>query len=82
MKLTGLYPKLKAATGRSRSTGLAGGLLLTQTVKVCGLDQGLSAALSPWRAVTVWLMPRWCAPNRAGTAWLSPTRPCRVCSRC
>jgi len=50
MQSTGMYPRLKAATGWSGVTGLAGGLLLTETVRLAGLDKGLSAALAPWRA--------------------------------
>jgi hypothetical protein len=48
-KTTGFYPRLKVDTASSAAVGQAGGVLLTETVAVTGLGQGLSAALAPWR---------------------------------
>lgn len=49
MKSISFYPKVRAAAGKSRSVSLAGGVLLTEAVRVSGLGSGLSAGLAPWR---------------------------------
>ena len=49
MKDTGAYPRVQVDTAAVRAVGHAGGVLLTETVRVTGLDEALSAALSPWR---------------------------------
>jgi len=46
---TGLYPRTKVDTARVAAVGQAGGVLLTETARVTGLDRGLSEALAPWR---------------------------------
>jgi len=48
-KRSGFYPRLKTDVRGSGAVGQAGGVLLTETVRVTGLDRELSAALSPWR---------------------------------
>ncbi|GFG51073.1 transposase [Mycolicibacterium agri] len=37
-------------SGRESLVSSAGGLLLRQTLRCCGLDKAMSAALAPWRA--------------------------------
>ena len=49
MKNTGAYPRVHVDTARVAAVGQAGGVLLTETVRVTGLDLALSEALSPWR---------------------------------
>ena len=78
-KNTGFYPQVRVDTGPSPAVGQAGAVLLTDTIRVSGLDAGLAAALGPWRKPTaIHHRPRSCAiwPSRwrsAGTA--SPTSP-------
>jgi hypothetical protein len=48
-KTTGSYPRLAVDAKGGSAVGQAGGVLLTSTVRVAGLDAGLSAALAPWR---------------------------------
>lgn len=48
-KTTGFYPRLAVDAKGGSAVGQAGGVLLTSTVRVAGLDAGLSAALAPWR---------------------------------
>ncbi len=49
MKTTGLYPKSRVDVAPVSAVGQAGGVLLTETARVTGLEQALSAALAPWR---------------------------------
>jgi hypothetical protein len=50
---TGLYPRLRVDTAAGCSAaGQAGGVLLTETIRVSGLGAGLSAALGRWRKPT------------------------------
>ncbi len=49
MKTTGWYPRLQVDTSRVTAAGQAGGVLLTETVRVSGLDTALSAGLARWR---------------------------------
>ena len=46
-KTTGFYPRPKVDTRGRAAVGQAGGVLLTSTVRVAGLDAGLSSALAP-----------------------------------
>lgn len=46
---TGFYPRVRVDTSASGAVGQAGGVLLTETVAVTGLDREMSAALAPWR---------------------------------
>ena len=46
---TGLYPRLHVDTSGSAAVGQAGGVLLVETIRIAGIDRGLSAALGPWR---------------------------------
>jgi len=48
-KTTGSYPRPSVDTRGRAAVGQAGGVLLTSTVRVAGLDAGLSSALAPWR---------------------------------
>src|SRR5659263_330939 len=48
-KTTGFYPRPKVDTSGRAAVGQAGGVLLTSTVRVAGLDAGLSSALARWR---------------------------------
>lgn len=50
---TGLYPRLRVDTSsRCAAAGQAGGVLLTDTIRVSGLGAGLSAGLGRWRKPT------------------------------
>ena len=49
MKNTGLYPKSRVDVAPVSAVGQAGGVLLTETVRVTGLDRALSDALAGWR---------------------------------
>ena len=49
MNITGLYPRVRVDTSPVAAVGLAGGVLLTRTVAVTGLDRLLSQALARWR---------------------------------
>lgn len=49
MNTTGLYPRVHVDTADVPAVGHAGGVLLTETARVTGLDRGLSEALLPWR---------------------------------
>ena len=44
-----LPPRVHVDTAEVPAVGQAGGVLLTETVRVSGLDEALSAALEPWR---------------------------------
>lgn len=57
MKTTGLYPKVHVDTAPVAATGLAGGVLLTETARITGLDTLLSKALAPWRKPSAVLDP-------------------------
>jgi DDE family transposase len=48
-KRSRFYPALKIDTASVPAVGQAGGVLLVETVRVSGLDAGMSATLSPWR---------------------------------
>lgn len=49
MNTTGLYPRVRVDTAPVAAIGQAGGVLLTRTLAVTGLDRLLSGALSRWR---------------------------------
>lgn len=49
MKTTGIYPRAQVDTAGVPAIGHAGGVLLTETIRVTGLDGAVSRALSPWR---------------------------------
>ena len=49
VKVTGIYPRVGVDSGEVAAVGHAGGVLLTETVRVTGLDRCLSAALAGWR---------------------------------
>ena len=51
-KITGFYLRVHVDTARCAAVGQAGGVLLTDTIRVSGLDAGLSAALARWRKPT------------------------------
>ena len=48
----GFYPRVQVDTSPSAAVGQAGAVLLTDTIRVSGLDRGLAHALSPWRKPT------------------------------
>ncbi len=48
MKNTGLYPKSRVDVTPVSAVGQAGGVLLTETVRVTGLDRALSDTLAGW----------------------------------
>jgi DDE family transposase len=48
-KRSRFYPRVRVDTAGVPAVGQAGGVLLTDTVAVAGLDMALSAALAPWR---------------------------------
>lgn len=49
MKSTGSYPRVHVDTAKVAAVGQAGGILLTETIRAAGLDQGMSEALNRWR---------------------------------
>ena len=51
MKTTGRRAKITVSADGSGIVSGAGGLLLVQTARLAGLNQGLSAVLSRWRAI-------------------------------
>ena len=51
-KTTGFYPRLQVDTARCSAAGQAGGVLLTEAIRVSGLGPELSAALAAWRKPT------------------------------
>ena len=48
-KRSGFYPRPDVDAAGQRVVSQAGGRLLTETVRVVGMDRELSAALGPWR---------------------------------
>jgi hypothetical protein len=50
MQLTAGRPKIVVSADGTGMVCMAGGLLLVQTLRLTGLDRGLSAALGRWRA--------------------------------
>jgi Transposase DDE domain group 1 len=50
MQLTARYPKIVVSADGTGIVSQAGGLVLVQTLRLTGLDGGLSAALGCWRA--------------------------------
>jgi hypothetical protein len=52
VKPTGVYPSVRVDAAGRGVVSSAGGVLLTETVRVSGLGVALSAALAPWRAPT------------------------------
>lgn len=74
VKTTGLYPAVGSGPGNVPAVGLVGTRLLTETIRVTGLGDHLSQALSPWRRP--WPVP-------VGTVCAaSPGRGLRVCCVC
>jgi Transposase DDE domain group 1 len=49
VKLTARHPKIMISADGTGIVSQAGGLLLTQALRVTGLDRGLDAALERWR---------------------------------
>ncbi len=49
MMITGVYPSVRVDAAGLGVVSHAGGLLLTETVRVSGLGRALSVALVPWR---------------------------------
>lgn len=49
MKSIGCYPRVRVDTSRVAAVGQAGGVLLTETIRLLGLDVALSAGLARWR---------------------------------
>jgi hypothetical protein len=49
VQLTARYPKIMVSTDGTGIVSQAGGLLLTQALRVTGLDRGLDVALERWR---------------------------------
>lgn len=48
-KRSGFYRRVRVDAAGSGVVSQAGGVLLTETVRVAGLDRSLSAAMAPWR---------------------------------
>lgn len=48
VKITARYPRTVVDTAEVPAVGQAGGVLLTETVRISGLTGALSAALAPW----------------------------------
>ncbi|MFH9073768.1 IS1380 family transposase [Streptomyces alboflavus] len=48
-KRPGSYPRVRVESGGRGVVSQAGGVLLVETIRKSGLDQAVSAALSPWR---------------------------------
>ncbi len=51
-KSTGLYPQIRADTAGAGVVSHGGAVLLLDTIRAAGLDEGLSRALGPWRKPT------------------------------
>ncbi len=51
-KRSGFYPRVRVDAAGSGVVSHAGGVALVETVRVSGLDRGLSQALAPWRKPT------------------------------
>ena len=51
-KATGFYPRVQVDAAGSGVVSQAGGVTLTEVVRVSGIDRALSAALSRWRKPT------------------------------
>ena len=49
MKRRRLYPRPRVDARGTAAVSQAGGALLVQTIRAAGLEEGLSAALEPWR---------------------------------
>ena len=49
MNDTRLYPRLHVDHAKVGAVSQAGGVLLTETIRVSGIDQALSGALARWR---------------------------------
>jgi hypothetical protein len=49
VKRNGLYPRVQVDTKGAGVVSQGGGVALVETIRVAGLDRGLSAALAPWR---------------------------------
>jgi len=47
---TGVYPSVRVDAAGRGVVSSAGGVLLTETVRICGLGRVLSQELSPWRS--------------------------------
>jgi len=52
IKRSRFYPRVQVDSTESAAVGQAGGVLLTETMRLAGIDRGLSAALEPWRRPT------------------------------
>ncbi|WP_316746300.1 transposase, partial [Streptomyces sp. MK7] len=48
-ELTASYPRVRVQGDGRQVVSQAGAVLLVETVRKAGLDQAISAALSPWR---------------------------------
>ncbi|MFG3022124.1 transposase, partial [Streptomyces sp. NPDC048254] len=48
-KRIGSYPRVRVEGGGRAVDSQAGGVLLVETARKAGLDQAISAALTPWR---------------------------------
>lgn len=44
-----MYPRVRVERGGSPVVSQAGAVLLVESVRKCGLDAAISAALAPWR---------------------------------
>lgn len=49
MKRRRLYPRVRVDARGASAVSQAGGMLLVETIRATGLDEGLSGALAPWR---------------------------------
>ena len=49
MKRRRLYPRVRVDARGASAVSQAGGVLLVETIRAAGLDEGLSRALAPWR---------------------------------
>jgi hypothetical protein len=51
-KRSGFYPRVQVGAAGAGVVSSAGGLLVTEAIRVSGLDRALSQALAPWRKPT------------------------------
>ena len=49
MKRRRLYPPIRLDARAASAVSQAGGVLLVETIRAAGLDEGLGQALAPWR---------------------------------
>jgi hypothetical protein len=75
-KSTGSYPRVRVDGVGKGVVSHAGGLLLTEVVRVSGVDRSLTAGLAPWRKPLAITIGQGCygSGDRFGVGWGLPGR--------